>query len=252
LSIGSLLPTSPTQLTKVNCTLCGKIVYMSPEVIQAEENRRQSIIITDSPTTPTPNLIRNPTITPSPQRSVPGGCAASKLLKSVTLPSLVGVVAGATGSRSNPPTPRHSLDSVTYIGSGPVTPTTVRMPLHGMHAFFQHVNLLICRSCSQWVDHLHAYHPRTLKALLDEPGPVRKPFAGKSILFLYPSRSGIDVCILLFLHVFPISFFSRFTQVKSTAHIQPLPRRASWVLRGWRWFMISEPHLSSGSSTMLF
>jgi hypothetical protein len=127
LSTGSSLPTSPTQLTKVNCALCGKVVYMSPEAIQAEENRRQSIVITDSPTTPTTNSIQNSVATPSPQRSISGSWAASKFLKGFTLPSLGGVVAGATGSRSNPPTPPYSLDSATQNGSGPVTPMTATL-----------------------------------------------------------------------------------------------------------------------------
>jgi hypothetical protein len=127
LSTGSLLPTSPTQLTKVNCALCGKVVYMSPEAIQAKESRRLSIIITDSPTTPTTNSIQNSVATPSPQRSISGSWAANKFLKSVTLPSLGGVVAGSTGSRSNSPTPRYSLDSATQNGSGPVTATTATL-----------------------------------------------------------------------------------------------------------------------------
>ena len=100
---------------------------LSPEAIQAEENQHQSIIVTDPPTTPTPNLIQNSTVTPSPQRSVSGGWTASKFLKGVTLPSLGGVIASATGSRSNSPTPRHSPDSATYIDSGPVTPTTAAL-----------------------------------------------------------------------------------------------------------------------------
>jgi hypothetical protein len=53
-------------------------------------------------------------------------------------------------------------------------------------------------SCSQWIDHSYSEHPRTLKALLDEPDSVCKAFADKSILVLYPSKSGSDVRIILF------------------------------------------------------
>lgn len=132
LSLGSSLPTSPTQLTKVNCALCGKVVYMSPEAIQAEENKYQSTLITESPTTPTPHShpVQNSPSVPSPQRAgsgTGGGWAARKYLKSVTLPSLGGIVAGANGSRSNSPRPRHSLESSVPNGSGPVTPTTATM-----------------------------------------------------------------------------------------------------------------------------
>lgn len=129
----SSLPTSPTQLTKVNCSLCGKVVYMSPEAIQAEQDQAHGVIASQSPITPTPATFQTPPVAPSPQRSVSaGGWGASKFLKSVTLPSLGSVVSGSgsSGGRSNSPAPRHSLDSIpTPISStGPLPPFPLDRP----------------------------------------------------------------------------------------------------------------------------
>ncbi|KIM21089.1 hypothetical protein M408DRAFT_29809 [Serendipita vermifera MAFF 305830] len=96
----SSLPASPTQLTK-------------PCALRLPRSR--------------------PSVAPSPQRSVSaGGWGASQFLKSVTLPSLGSVVSGSgsSGSRSNSPAPRHSLDSIpTPISStNPLPPFPIDRP----------------------------------------------------------------------------------------------------------------------------
>jgi len=98
---------------------------MSPEAIQAEQHQSNIVVLSQSPITPTPNNIVHPPVAPSPQRTVSGGgWGASKFLKSVTLPSLGGVVAGSNGpgSRSNSPVPRHSLDSLMVNGPNTISP----------------------------------------------------------------------------------------------------------------------------------
>lgn len=47
--------------------------------------------------------------------------------------------------------------------------------------------------CSQWIDQTWYDHPRTLGSLLENPGPIRKALKDKSILFVYPSRSGTSM-----------------------------------------------------------
>jgi hypothetical protein len=82
LSTGSSLPTSPTQLTKVNGALCGIVVSVSPKAIKPKR-ADVNLAIIDSPTTPNPNPIRNSAATHSPQRSLSGSSwAASKFFKS--------------------------------------------------------------------------------------------------------------------------------------------------------------------------
>lgn len=62
----SSLPTSPTQLTKVNFSLCGKVVYMPPEAIQAEQDKAHGIIALKLPINPTPATFQAPSVAPSP------------------------------------------------------------------------------------------------------------------------------------------------------------------------------------------
>src|SRR5258706_5079234 len=53
------------------------------------------------------------------------------------------------------------------------------------------------QECVQIVNHDHADSPRTIKQLIDNPGRVRKPFAGKSLLFVGTSDKRGKVCSLL-------------------------------------------------------
>lgn len=138
---GTVLPTSPTQLTKVVCALCGKVVYMSPEAIQAEQSQYQALILSQSPTTPTPTTHQHPQ-TSSPQRSNSGGgWAAAKFLKSVNLSSLSGTVTGGgSGSGSTTPISRNSLDVLPPSGlpesllldrpPSPPPPTSLQTVIH--------------------------------------------------------------------------------------------------------------------------
>jgi hypothetical protein len=53
------------------------------------------------------------------------------------------------------------------------------------------------QECAQIINHDYADYPRTIKQLIDNPGSVRKPFAGKSILFVGTSDRREKVCSLL-------------------------------------------------------
>ncbi|KAG8831725.1 hypothetical protein FRC18_006103 [Serendipita sp. 400] len=105
---GTSLPTSPTQLTKVTCALCGKTVYMSPEAIQAEEQHYQSQVLSQSPTTPTPTATQQPTLPSRIRTDSGGGWAAASFLKGVNLPSLGG---SGNNSGTNTPVRRRSLNT---------------------------------------------------------------------------------------------------------------------------------------------
>lgn len=117
---GTSLPTSPTQLTKVSCALCGKVVYMSPEAIQAEQNEHHSMIISQSPTTPTPTATNAPPLPPRTRTDSGGtGWVASKFLKTVSLSSLSGSTNGTITPRPSTPVSRNSLDSPTVVATPP-------------------------------------------------------------------------------------------------------------------------------------
>jgi hypothetical protein len=70
------------------------------------------------------------------------------------------------------------------------------------------------------VDHSYSTNPRTLKTLLDEPGPVHKAFNNKKILFLYPSKSEDEVRVDNLISSFPDSSFLQIEEDR-LAHIYP-------------------------------
>ncbi|KAG8817425.1 hypothetical protein FRC17_011238 [Serendipita sp. 399] len=104
---GTSLPTSPTQLTKVTCALCGKTVYMSPEAIQAEEQHYQNNIVSQSPITATPTTTQQPMLPSRSRTDSGGGWAATKFLKGVNLSSFGG---SGSDSGTNTPVRRRSLE----------------------------------------------------------------------------------------------------------------------------------------------
>ncbi|KAG8838085.1 hypothetical protein FRC18_006396 [Serendipita sp. 400] len=91
-------------------------------------------------------------------------------------------------------------------------------------------------NCSQWIDPSYIDHPRTLRDIHEDPRVLRRPFANRSALFVYPSRRQTDVSPTLSL----ISIPDRSNRLKRTNSFIPTCFRglhASWVLLVSKLFM---------------
>ncbi|KAG8800921.1 hypothetical protein FRC16_001747 [Serendipita sp. 398] len=61
---------------------------------------------------------------------------------------------------------------------------------------------LALKNCSQWIDPSYIDQPRTLRDIHEDPRVLRRPFADRSVLFVYPSRRQTDIEEDKFNHIY--------------------------------------------------
>ncbi|KAG8768199.1 hypothetical protein FRC16_007123, partial [Serendipita sp. 398] len=78
-------------------------------------------------------------------------------------------------------------------------------PWHAYLLSAGNCDTLALNNCSQWIDPSYIDHPRALRDIHEDPGVLRRPFANRSALFVYPSRRQTDIEEDKFIHtyVFP-------------------------------------------------